>query len=162
LTPVSPREPITIASAPSFSASARIARAVVVVCEQVSGSAFNPRSLASSTPSAAVLCAPLALASSIPFESGIDGTIPNPTLELVAVIGEQLGDVGLKLVDDPPDLLVHEPLHLRRGLAGAGKQRTGSVGRQHGDRADLVAHPPAAHHLTRDLGELLEVRLRAR
>ncbi|HEY2650480.1 MAG TPA: hypothetical protein VGI50_01075 [Solirubrobacteraceae bacterium] len=50
-TPVSPREPIKIAVAPTASASVRIASAVVVSCEHVRASASKPASRASSAPS---------------------------------------------------------------------------------------------------------------
>ena len=65
------------------------------------------------------------------------------------------------VLDDALDLLVDQPLRLRRGLAGAGEERALAVAGQQGDRPELVAHPPPADHLPRDLGQLLDVGLGA-
>ena len=65
------------------------------------------------------------------------------------------------LLDDPLDLLVDQPLRVRRDLGRAGQQRAARLGGQHGDRADRLAHPPAAHHRAGDPGQLLDVGLRA-
>ena len=58
-------------------------------------------------------------------------------------------------------LLVDQPLGRLRGRARAGQKRALTVGRQHRDRPDRLAHAPAPDHLARDLGELLDVRLGA-
>ena len=82
-------------------------------------------------------------------------------VELVAVLGEQLRDLCVRVLDDPVHLLVDQPLRLLRGLARAGEERPLPVARQQRERAELVAHAPAADHLAGDLGELLDVRLGA-
>ncbi len=75
---------------------------------------------------------------------------------------EQARDALVGLVDDPPHLAVDQLLRGLGDLRDARQQRALRVGRDHGDRADRVAHPPAADHLARDPGELLDVGLRAR
>ncbi len=82
-------------------------------------------------------------------------------VELLAVLGEQLRDLRVRVLDDPVDLLIDQRLGVSRGLARTGKRRPLSVAGQDGDWADFLAHPPAADHLARDLGELLEVRFGA-
>jgi len=87
---------------------------------------------------------------------------PGERLELVAVVGEQPGDLGVGFVDDPTNLLVDQPLGLRGGLGGAWEQVVaGAFARQQRERPELVAHPPAADHLAGDLGQLLDVGLGA-
>ena len=67
----------------------------------------------------------------------------------------------VRLVDDPPDLAVDHLLRRLGDLRDAGQQRALGVGRDHGDRPDRLAHPPAADHLARDPGQLLDVGLGA-
>ena len=71
-------------------------------------------------------------------------------------------DLGVRLVDDPPHLAVDQLLRGLGDLRDARQQRALGVGRDHGDRADRLAHPPAADHLARDPGQLLDVGLGAR
>jgi hypothetical protein len=69
--------------------------------------------------------------------------------------------IGVRLVDDPLDLLVDERMHVGRGLARAGEQRALGGAREQRDGAESLAHAPPPHHLARDLRQMLEVRLRA-
>src|SRR5262249_7629535 len=81
--------------------------------------------------------------------------------EFVAVLGEQLRDLGVRVIDETVQLFVYEPLRLRRALARARKQRALTVAGNPCDRPELLAHPPPPDHFPRDLSELLQIRLRA-
>jgi hypothetical protein len=78
-------------------------------------------------------------------------------VELVAMLAEHLGDLRMGVVDQTAHLLVDQALGVPGRLADAGKERSGAVAREYGDRSDRIAHPPAADHLARDLGQLLDV-----
>src|SRR5919197_3053352 len=89
----------------------------------------------------------------LPLEQGLGERV-----ELVAVLAQQRDDLRMGGLDDAPDLLVDQPLRRRRGRAvAAGVVRRDAVAREHGHRAYRVAHAPAAGHLARELGELLDV-----
>ena len=77
------------------------------------------------------------------------------------MLGEQLRDCAVGVLDDPLDLLVDELLGVLGGLADAREQRPLAVVGEHRDGADRLAHAPAADHLAGDLGELLDVGLGA-
>ena len=68
---------------------------------------------------------------------------------------------SLGLVDDPPDLLVDQLLRSAARPGRARQQRAVLAAVGDGDRADRVAHSPAADHAAGDLGQVLDVRLRA-
>src|SRR5436189_159317 len=66
------------------------------------------------------------------------------------------------LVDDAPHFLIDELLRLLRRCSRSGQERSSAVHGQDRDRPHHRAHPPAADHLPRNAGELLQVRLGAR
>src|SRR5207249_3320597 len=83
--------------------------------------------------------------------------------QLAAVLGEQAGRFALALLDDAPYLGVDQlGGRLAVGLALEGRREPVVVRGDEADRAELLAHPPAQHHLAGDLGDLLEVVLAAR
>ena len=79
------------------------------------------------------------------------------SVELVAVLGEDAGDIVVRCGDELAPLLVDQPLGLLRHLVRVRQ----SVLREHGDGPDRGVHPPSTDHLASDLCELLDVRLRA-
>ena len=82
-------------------------------------------------------------------------------VELVALLGEEFGYLGLGRFDDPFHFLVDALLCSLRGFGDAGKESVLRLGGEQGDRADRVAHAPTSDHLAGDLGQLLDVRLGA-
>src|SRR5207245_4953827 len=64
----------------------------------------------------------------------------------------------MRLVYEPADLRVDQFLRPLRSFLHPRDEL--SVLRQHRDRADRIAHAPAADHLASDLGELADVGLR--
>src|SRR6266508_3783723 len=82
-------------------------------------------------------------------------------VELAAVLAQQRHDFLMRRVDDPADFLVDELLRVLRHLGRTREERPAAVGWEHRERSDGVAHAPAADHLARDLGQLLDVGLGA-
>ena len=84
-------------------------------------------------------------------------------LELVAVLDEQSVDLRVRLVDEPPDLVVDHLLGVaRRSRAAPGEQRACASAGITATGPMAGAHPPAADHLPGDRGHLLDVGLGAR
>src|SRR5207244_2020265 len=82
--------------------------------------------------------------------------------ELVEVLAKQREDLLARGRHEPPHLLVDQPLRLLGDAGRPGQQRSLAVLRNHGHRADRLAHAPAADHPPRDLGARRDSRLRAR
>ena len=77
------------------------------------------------------------------------------------MLAQELADLGVSGLHDPPHLLVDESLRGIRGLRSSREERADSVHRNHRDRSDSAAHTPASHHLAGDAGQVLDVRLGA-
>jgi hypothetical protein len=77
------------------------------------------------------------------------------------VLGEQGEDFALRFGHDAADLLVDDPLGLRRCVRGAGQEWPDCVAWDHRDRSQRFTHAPAADHQPREAGQLLDVRLGA-
>jgi hypothetical protein len=83
-------------------------------------------------------------------------------VEPAALAGEQAYDPRVRFVDGPPHLRVDQLLGLFADLGHAREQRPGcAVAGDHCQRPDRLGHTPPTDHVARDLGQLLDVRLRA-
>ena len=71
---------------------------------------------------------------------------------------QQLGDTCVGLLDDPPHLLVDQPLGLLADLRGAGEERAAlAVAGDQRQRPEVGRHPPPPDHLAGDPRQLLDV-----
>src|SRR5207302_346985 len=67
-------------------------------------------------------------------------------VEVLATLAHQIADLGVGCLDYAADLVVDQSLCCLGGLRHSRQERPVAVLRDHGDRPDRAAHPPAAHH----------------